>query len=91
MPVYYCKMATESKRPRDPAKAFIKPWKIKPERVANKSLAKGRQKKTTIKQKTQRKIYISDSIKYCKLNGTEYTDCYNYQAATANRRPAIRY
>ena len=37
-------MATESKRSRDPAKALIKPWKIKPERAANKSLAKRRQK-----------------------------------------------
>ena len=30
------------------------------------------------KQKMQRKIYISNSIKYCKSNGTEYADWYNY-------------
>ena len=59
MPVYYCKMATESKRPRDPAKAFIKPWKTKPERVANKSLAKGRQKNNSDKTKNAKEnLYI---------------------------------
>ena len=52
-------MATESISDLDPAKAFIKPWKIKPERVANKSLAKGRQKNNSDKTKNAKEnLYI---------------------------------